>query len=320
MSPHTRPILLPNLRLLCVAAVLALSNLEPARAATAGAGYTETKYPVVLIHGFLGFDNIAVVDYFYGVPKALREGGATVYTPGLSQVATNVERGEQLLAKLRQLKAAYGYQKFNLIGHSQGGTTARYVAEVAPELVASVTTVGTPHTGTKFADFVTTAISLPVLGPLAQGLINGLGTLIAVLSGSPSNPQDAATAVTAVNTPGALAFNKRFPKGAPTSVCGSGPAAVDGITYRSAGGTGVVTNPLDISDSLMLLASLTLVGEANDGIVGRCSTHWGEVIRDDYFWNHLDEINQAFGLRSWLSPDPVAFYRSQTNWLKLSGR
>jgi triacylglycerol lipase len=31
--------------------------------------------------------------------------------------------------------------------------------------------------------------------------------------------------------------------------------------------------------------------EANDGLVGKCSSHLGTVIRDNYFHNHLDEVN-----------------------------
>jgi triacylglycerol lipase len=59
--------------------------------------------------------------------------------------------------------------------------------------------------------------------------------------------------------------------------------------------------------------------EQNDGLVGKCSSHWGKVIRDDYPWNHLDEVNQAFGLRGLFSPDPVAMYRAQANRLKSLG-
>ena len=34
----------------------------------------------------------------------------------------------------------------------------------------------------------------------------------------------------------------------------------------------------------------------SDGLVPRCSSHFGRVIRDDYVHNHLDEINWTFGL------------------------
>lgn len=31
--------------------------------------YTETRYPIVLAHGLFGFDSIAGVEYWYGIPK-----------------------------------------------------------------------------------------------------------------------------------------------------------------------------------------------------------------------------------------------------------
>jgi len=43
------------------------------------------------------------------------------------------------------------------------------------------------------------------------------------------------------------------------------------------------------------------------------------VIRDDYGWNHLDEVNQLLGLRGVFSSDPVAVYRDQANRLKGMG-
>ncbi|VEB43459.1 Lactonizing lipase precursor [Chromobacterium violaceum] len=60
----------------------------------------------------------------------------------VSATGSNETRGEQLLQQVRRILAITGAQKVNLIGHSQGAPTARYVAGVRPDLVASVTTVG----------------------------------------------------------------------------------------------------------------------------------------------------------------------------------
>ena len=43
------------------------------------------------------------------------------------------------------------------------------------------------------------------------------------------------------------------------------------------------------------------------------------VIRDDYAWNHLDEVNQIAGLRGLFSSSPTSVYRSQVNRLKNAG-
>ena len=61
-----------------------------------------------------------------------------------------------------------------------------------------------------------------------------------------------------------------------------------GVRYFSWSGTGVLTNVLDISDAFLGITAL-FYGEANDGLVGRCSSHLGDVIRDNYFQNHLDD-------------------------------
>lgn len=281
--------------------------------------YTKTQHPVVLVHGLLGFDAIGPINYFYGIPSALRSGGATVFTPEVSQSNSTEVRGEQLLQKLQALKAQYGYSKFNLIGHSHGGNTARYVAAVAPELVASVTSVGTPHAGSKTADGIAGIASATQATGLAATLVNGLSQLIAYLSGDSGNPQNAFAALQSLGSAGSATFNRKYPQAAPTTSCGQGAEVVNGVRYYSFGGTSVLTNAWDISDVVLGTGSLFFGFEQNDGVVGQCSSHWGKVIRDDYPWNHLDQVNQAFGLRGLFTPDPVAMYRSQTNRLKTLG-
>src|ERR1035437_7341544 len=95
-----------------------------------------------------------VWDYFNGIPSGLTSNGATVYLAQLSQANSDAVRGEQLLAQIQQILATSGAKKVNLIGHSMGGLDARYVAAVRPDLVASVTTVSTPHLGSPVADVI----------------------------------------------------------------------------------------------------------------------------------------------------------------------
>ena len=299
-----------------VALALSLLTFTATQAADT---YAKTKYPVVLVHGLLGFDAIGPVNYFYGVPSALRNSGAVVFTPNVSQSNSTELRGEQLLQQLRSLKAQYGYVKFNLVGHSHGGNTARYVAAVAPDLVASVTSVGTPHAGSKTADGIKNFADAAHVTGLAVAVVDGLSNLIAFFSGSSGNPQSSFAALQSLSTSGAADFNRRFPQGAPTTACGQGAEVVNGVRYHSYGGTSVLTNVLDVSDAVLGAGALFFGFEQNDGVVGQCSSHWGKVIRDDYPWNHLDEVNQAFGLRGLFSPDPVAMYRAQANRLKSLG-
>lgn len=281
--------------------------------------YTKTQYPIVLVHGLLGFDALGPVQYFYGVPSELRRSGATVYTASVSQSNSTEVRGEQLLKELQTLKARYGHTKFNLVGHSHGGNTIRYVAAVSPGLVASVTSVGTPHQGSKVADGLQGITNWTGTTGLVAGVVNGLSSVIAYLSGSSANPQNALASLQSLSTKGAQDFNRRFPQGAPTTSCGQGPEVVNGVRYYSMGGTSVLTNVLDVSDGFLGAAGLFFGFEQNDGLVGRCSNHWGKVLRDDYGWNHVDQINHVFGLRSIFSSDPVTVYRVHANRLKSLG-
>jgi triacylglycerol lipase len=282
-------------------------------------GYTQTRHPIVLVHGLFGFEALGPVDYFWRVPDSLRSSGATVYTAAVSQANNSVVRGEQLLRELESIKARTGAQKFNLIGHSHGGQTIRYVAAVRPDLVASVTSVGTPHAGSKTADGINAIVSVTGTTGIAAQIANSLAGLIGFLSGNPGRPQNSLAALLELTTAGAADFNRRFPQAAPTSRCGSGAATVNGVRYFSAGGTSVLTNVLDISDGTLGLTSTFFGFEQNDGLVSQCSSRWGMVLRDDYPWNHGDEANQVFGLRGLFAPDPVGFYRAHANRLRNLG-
>jgi triacylglycerol lipase len=289
-------------------------------AALAQGDYTRTRHPVVLVHGLLGFDSLlGVYDYWYGMPSDLRSGGARVYVADVSASNFSEVRGEQLIRQLDTLRAIHGHQKFNLIGHSHGGPTIRYVASVRPDLVASITSIGAPHKGSKVADALDT--TLPVgspLRPLVAGFVNALSGLIEFLSGS-NDPQNALGALASLSSRGAATFNARHPQGLPTTACGQGASVVNGIRYYSWGGTSVLTHLLDASDPLMAAGALFFGFEPNDGLVGRCSSHLGVVLRDDYGWNHLDQVNQVFGLTSWFAPNPKSVLRAHVNRLKNAG-
>lgn len=307
-----------NKTLLAACIVLSLA----ATAQVSHASYTQTKYPIVLTHGMLGFDSLLGIDYWYGIPSALRSGGAKVYISEVSQLNTSEARGEELLEQVEEIAAISGAGKVNLIGHSHGGPTIRYVAAVRPDLVASAVSVGAPHKGSDTADFlksVTESPVGPVATPLLVGIVNALGTVINFLSGSSSmTPQNALGSLESLNSQGAAVFNAKYPQGLPTSACGEGAYKVNGVRYYSWSGTSPLTNMLDPSDLLTGAASLTF-DEPNDGLVGRCSSHLGKVIRDNYRMNHLDEVNQAFGLTSLFETSPVTVYRQVANRLKNDG-
>jgi triacylglycerol lipase len=279
----------------------------------------KTKYPIVLAHGMSGFDDIAgLVDYWYGIPGDLRDYGAKVYVTTVSQFNSTELRGEQLIDQIETIVAISGKPKVNLIGHSHGGLDVRYVAAVRPDLVASVTSVGSPHKGADLATWLEENVED---GSFTQGVIaalaESLGDVLAFLTGH-SNPQDAIAALGSLSASGLATFNASYPQGVPTTSCGEGAFVVNGIRYYSWSGTGVLTNALDILDPLMAITSV-FYSEANDGLVGRCSSHLGDVIRDNYFHNHIDEINHTLGLVSIFESNPKTVFRNHANRLKNLG-
>jgi len=230
----------------------------------------------------------------------------------VAAVNSSEGKGEQLLIQVEEILALTGAEKVNLIGHSHGGPTLRYVASLRPELVASATSIASPHKGAPLGDTLENPDD-----PAAIEINNAVAELINFLSGG-NFEQDAAAANWSLSHAGAEEFNALYPEGIPTSECGEGDYEVNGVKYYSWSGTGVLTNLFDISDILLGLASLQF-DEENDGFVGRCGSHMGMVIRDNYYMNHGDEINWLFGLYSIFDTSPISTYRQHANRLKNAG-
>lgn len=295
----------------CLSAVLIAVIALPAP--SWALGYTETKYPIVLVHGLFGFDKIGPVEYFYGIPSSLRSGGAQVYTVTVSAANSTETRGEQLLTQVRQIIAATGKAKVNLIGHSHGGPTTRYVASVRPDLVASVTSVAGVNKGSKVAD-----IALGLVPGVSSTLFNAVASFVNFMSGGSGLPQNGRAALVSLSTAGSAAFNARHPAGVPTTACGEGAAVVNGVHYFSWSGGKTWTNALDAVDPILLLTGVAF-GEKNDGLVASCKSHLGRTIRDDYGMNHTDEVNQLIGIVNLFETSPVSVFRQQANRLQALG-
>jgi triacylglycerol lipase len=207
----------------CLLAMLALLCMGAQAQTVVSKTYAATKYPIVMVHGFMGFDDIFGVDYFYQVPDTLRKNGAKVYVAAVSQVNATTVRGEQLLKQMQHWAAKDGIKKFHLIGHSQGGPTARYVAGVAPSMVASVTTMAGP---TVFTEQHMTESNIEKALTNYASMVQATGSFIAWISGKPELPQD----VSALKLKQELDdFAVRFPAGLPKTYCGEGASLVDGV-------------------------------------------------------------------------------------------
>ncbi|NNM50641.1 MAG: triacylglycerol lipase [Pseudomonadales bacterium] len=283
--------------------------------------YDATRYPIVLVHGLFGAGSyFGLLDYFYQIPQGLAANGARVFVPQLSAANATSVRGEQLLTQVKYVLAITGASKVNLIGHSQGGPTARYVAGVAPNLVASVTTVAGVNAGSSVADAIEGVTD--IIGPLGTSVVTGIVNAFSGLI-DPNEGQNSQAALYDLTTAGTTAFNKQFPGGVPSTKCGSGNAQYNGVKYYSWSGnasyTGDITTGIDPTDAVTGLGNLTFFGAANDGLVSSCSSHLGVVIRDNYYQNHFDEVNQLAGLISPFTTSPVTLFKSQGNRLRNNG-
>jgi len=262
-------------------------------------------YPIVLSHGFFGFEDFAgagFLTYFYGVKEHLESKGELVFTPAVDPFNSSDFRGAQLAEHIEAILAQTGHAKVNIIGHSQGGLDARVVANLRPDLVASVVTVATPHGGSEIADI---ALKL-VDDPNGQEVLNQLLKVIgAPLYDAIGNETDVIKPLELFSKPGIAAFNKAHP-----DEPGVFYASVAGRTDLHLGG--VVCNPdvelpfmtawygkLDTVDPLLSLFEGILDGGLgdpypNDGLVRVVDSKRGE------FWgclpaDHLDEVGQLFG-------------------------
>lgn len=286
-----------------------------------------THSPILLVHGLFGFDRIGHIELFQDVKQALRCAGARVFVPHLSATHSNEVRGDQLLAQIERVLEGTGAKKVNLIGHSQGALAARYAAAVAPDIVASVTSVSGPNHGSELADFLRKAL---IPGRLPEHVAETVATLFAdflsLLSGNRDLPQNAIAALNSLTTEGVGAFNDKYPQALPKSWGGKGRELVNGVRYYSWSGTLQGNNLDDGLNALDPLHALsrafsryfTTEAEQNDGMVGRYSSHLGKVIRSDYPMDHLDSLGQTTG-RERKGVDPIELYVQHAERLKKAG-
>ena len=289
-----------------------------------------TRYPLVLVPGMLGFIRLVLYPYWYGIVSALRRGGAVVVAVKVSPLHSSEVRGEQLLAVIDDILRQTGAQKVNLIGHSQGSLTARYAAAKRPDLVASVTSVAGPNHGSELADYLqrhypADSAKGHVFSAVLR-LINALMSLLDTGYRGPKLPVDLHASHVSLTTAGVALFNQRYPQGLPVTWGGQGPEEVNGVRYYSWSGTlqpGITDkgrNLFDGTNRTCRLFARTFVREAGqcDGLVGRCSSHLGTVIGDDYPLDHFDIVNQSLGLVG-KGAEPIRLFVEHAERLKAAG-
>ena len=115
------------------------------------------RSPIMLVHGLFGFNKIEVAgttlfDYFRGIPELMTAAGNRVLIPFLSPTGSVEDRARQLKDFLQKNSPG---DPVHVLAHSLGGLDARYMIsrlDMAPQ-VLTLTTIGTPHRGSSFADW-----------------------------------------------------------------------------------------------------------------------------------------------------------------------
>jgi triacylglycerol lipase len=203
------------------------------------------------------------------------------------------------------------------------------VAGVAPEIVASITSVGGNNTGSAWMESLTGggssgnsgigflgSIVSPVFKLLAYPIINVAGKGINILSGKPNDPIDPAGSLFDNTLTGAEEFNKRFPAGVPVS-CDANAAELgdNGVYYYSWTGVTPVTG--SVWDAVLGPLMPLFKGEPNDGLTTVCSSRLG-VQLGELKQNHLDETN-VLGLAGVLSVPAASVFAQHVTFLSSKG-
>lgn len=113
----------------------------------------KTKYPFVLVHGMI-LKDFKLFKSFRKIRDILEENGVIVYASnqdGIGRVPTNAK---QLKEEILMILEKENVDKVNIIAHSKGGLDSRFMISKLKmdDKVASLTTLSTPHHGSKLAE------------------------------------------------------------------------------------------------------------------------------------------------------------------------
>lgn len=234
----------------------------------------KTKYPLLLIHG-TGFRDLKIPLYWGRIPRVLKEHGATLFFGEQDCWGSVESNSHALCARIDAILEQTGAEKVNLIGHSKGGLEARMIASSLGygDRVASVTTVSTPHRGSKTATLFLKAprTIFSIAGFAVDNWIRVVGD---------RNPD-----FVRVCEEFSVAHMERFNRDNPDA---------PGVYYQSV--AGVMKRPF--SDVSLWIANFVLnrIEGPNDGLVSVSSAEWGERCiticgNTRRGISHLDEID-----------------------------
>lgn len=221
-----------------------------------------TRYPVVLMHGFGLLAALRRGGHLHDTAMYLRSHGVLAYAPNVAPYSTVADRSETWKQGIERILHETGAEKVNLIAQSMGGLDARYLISKLGmhEVVASLSTISTPHRGSGIANYV---LRQPErVQEWLAGLCNWMGQVS--VAGCTANFLKCVEQLTPEYVTGT--FNPEVP---------DHPA----VTYWSYAGVAGKDTDVPISPWLGFLNSILYRTEGpNDGFVSERSARWGEYL------------------------------------------
>lgn len=281
-------------------------------------------YPIVLVHGFAGFQNIGPVNYFFNVARTLRDDGNSVYEAELPPFQSPDARAAVLATFVDRALRETQRGRVILIAHSQGGLDSRFLISSLGygDRVAALVTVSSPHRGTRLAD-----LFLGIVPGASDALLNTVAGFFGILYNDARARSDLRASLTAMSEANIARFNAQNPDD-PRVIYWSYAGRSGGRDGSAAcGGSEIANNPSRIDlpfAPLAITISALEQGDparhVNDGLVEVQSARWGRFM-GCVPADHFDEIGQI----AHLIPDLVsgfdhrAFYRDVVHRLRREG-
>ena len=121
------------------------------------------RYPVMFVHG-LGFHDRKLINYWGRIPKVFTDDGNQVFYGCQDGAGTVEDNAYGLKQRIEKILADTGAEKLNVIAHSKGGLDMRYAISNLgmSRYVASLTTINTPHNGSKTIDKILSMPQFPL--------------------------------------------------------------------------------------------------------------------------------------------------------------
>ncbi|MCY1005177.1 triacylglycerol lipase [Nannocystis pusilla] len=265
-----------------------------------GCGRETTRFPIVLVHGWTGFEAIGPITYFYGVTAELESLGFPVEVAVLDPYNSTTVRSGQLAEQLDEFLVAQRARKLDLLGHSQGGIDSRAVvaSHGYGDRVSAVVTIASPHRGTYITDLA--------LGLAPGGVEAALGFLLNFVGAvSAQQKSDAEASFYSLSEHYMQdEFNPSNPDDPRVKYI-----SYTGRTCDAAGFLIPGNHCQDLVDPLISLGYtvLQLARGDNDGLVTVESAQWGDY-RGEMIADHIDEVGQLLGVTD-VKFDHLEFYR-----------